>query len=60
MEFVDDQSFYQDKFKQTIDEKAKWFYQKRNRPGQTRSFIDLFEEDIARNSKFISGNTPLT
>ena len=72
MEFVDDQSFYQDKIKQTIDEKAKLFYRGRNRgrserspmhdaaiAGQTQSFIDAFEGDIDRNSKFISGNTPL-
>ena len=26
--------------------------------GQTQSFIEAFEEDIDRNSKFISGNTP--
>ena len=57
---------------QTIDEKAKLFYRGRNRgrtetspmhdaaiAGQTQSFIDAFKEDIDRNSKFISGNTPL-
>jgi len=27
--------------------------------GQTQTFIDAFEEDIDRNSKFIRGNTPL-
>ena len=72
MEFVDDQNFYQDKIKQTIDEKAKLFYRGRNRgrterspmhdaaiAGQTQIFIDAFNEDIDRNSKFISGNTPL-
>ena len=72
MEFVDDQRFYQDKIKQIIDEKAKLFYRGRNRgrserslmhdaaiAGQTQIFINAFEEDIDRNSKFISGNTPL-
>ena len=72
MEFVDDQRFYQDKINQTMDEKAKLFYRGRNRgrserspmhdaaiAGHTQSFINAFEEDIDRNSKFISGNTPL-